>query len=424
MDTICCPVAPPETRSKVVSQMRDIYTGADQVVVIDAWLAGTKEQASPRTVAEVCMRIVVSDWNSRLKTLQEGALAQRLQVAFGSSLVDLSMEYFADFVQFCNGKAWAVNVELRDVMLKLRGMALHKNVSEDETFRSIFESLRFRMTAKTSDEAVCTATLFGLDASDVVRTRGDTDAEKHEKRMLKFWGKMSKIPCELLWDLASETLRIDGFRWAPTSLRGSSNVGMREERSAFATLYQPDPTRGVVFQCPGILLNCPNHQVHDEFFVKNERGSWHRVSRISIELLRRCSAEGVSYLQDPSIQVPYNPWILEDGRRNSGRPIAHKGPFSLALIGADGLNEADFVETMVLAAVEESNDSEIFVRGCCKTAVMEITDPFHVSYLNIMFNEHEKTERTSSAPFGLEANAVRYVHGMKRLPDTQRWVLD
>jgi hypothetical protein len=96
MDTICCPVAPPETRSKVVSQMRDIYTGADQVVVIDAWLAGTKEQASPRTVAEVCMRIVVSDWNSRLKTLQEGALAQRLQVAFGSSLVDLSMEYFAD----------------------------------------------------------------------------------------------------------------------------------------------------------------------------------------------------------------------------------------------------------------------------------------------------------------------------------------
>ena len=249
-----------------------MYKSAELVVAIDSWLANTNARGGVKTVVEVFTRVAISDWNSRLWTLQEGAIPQRLQVMFDNSTIDVNKEYLTDFAQFYNEPAWAMKIELRDTLLKMRGMALSEDVNEAQTVRSVFESVRYRMTTRQSNEAVCLATLFDLNALEVVRIRGCTGTGKNANRMAQIWRMLGRIPCELLWDIAYQPLRIEGLRWAPYSLRGMSKIGIREERSAFAMLYQPEPRRGVVFQCPGILLDCPLQRLHDEFYLKDDQG--------------------------------------------------------------------------------------------------------------------------------------------------------
>lgn len=79
MDTLCVPVKDDEARKQAIRKMRNIYERVDRVLVLDSWT-----QALPRSadIIEKACRLYLSNWQSRLWTLQEGVLAHDLFIQF------------------------------------------------------------------------------------------------------------------------------------------------------------------------------------------------------------------------------------------------------------------------------------------------------------------------------------------------------
>ncbi|KAI8605270.1 hypothetical protein EDD21DRAFT_350175 [Dissophora ornata] len=84
IDTICMPTLK-DLRGKVVAQLRDIYLRACATLVVDAGLIST----AARTVLDLSLAILLSDWSSRIWTLQEGVLASRLLLCVGGQVLAL-----------------------------------------------------------------------------------------------------------------------------------------------------------------------------------------------------------------------------------------------------------------------------------------------------------------------------------------------
>jgi hypothetical protein len=75
MDTLCIPVDDDDLRMKAIKRMTPTYKSAEKMMVIDSSLNDTfAEKAS----TEFCADLLISAWNGRCWTLQEGALAQEL----------------------------------------------------------------------------------------------------------------------------------------------------------------------------------------------------------------------------------------------------------------------------------------------------------------------------------------------------------
>ena len=75
MDTLCIPADDDDLRMKAIKRMTPTYKSAEKVMVIDSSLSDTfGEKAS--TV--FCVDLLISAWNGRSWTLQEGALAEEL----------------------------------------------------------------------------------------------------------------------------------------------------------------------------------------------------------------------------------------------------------------------------------------------------------------------------------------------------------
>ncbi|KAF9431896.1 hypothetical protein BGZ76_011563 [Entomortierella beljakovae] len=73
VDTLCMPKSK-ELRHEVVKQLKNIYLNAGATLVIDAGLMVTVA----KTVLDLSLVIFLSDWSSRIWTLQEGVLASKL----------------------------------------------------------------------------------------------------------------------------------------------------------------------------------------------------------------------------------------------------------------------------------------------------------------------------------------------------------
>lgn len=67
--------------------MRQIYEGADHVLILDAQL--NNFNATNIDFLEICTRLLFSSWTRRLCALQEGALARKLWVQLADDPVDL-----------------------------------------------------------------------------------------------------------------------------------------------------------------------------------------------------------------------------------------------------------------------------------------------------------------------------------------------
>ena len=87
VDTLCCPVNPPEATELAIKLMRKTYENASRVIVIDSWLQNQK--VSDLSIAEIIMRIALSGWTRRLWTYQEGTINKKLSVWFADKTVDI-----------------------------------------------------------------------------------------------------------------------------------------------------------------------------------------------------------------------------------------------------------------------------------------------------------------------------------------------
>ncbi|KAK3846447.1 MAG: hypothetical protein J3R72DRAFT_417655 [Linnemannia gamsii] len=84
IDTLCMPTDS-ELRGKVVGQLRNIYLNAAATLVVDAGLIST----IARNTLDLSLAILLSDWSSRVWTLQEGVLASKLLFCIGEQVMAL-----------------------------------------------------------------------------------------------------------------------------------------------------------------------------------------------------------------------------------------------------------------------------------------------------------------------------------------------
>jgi hypothetical protein len=103
-----------------------------------------------------------------------------------------------------------------------------------------------RSTTKPSDEAVCLATLIGLDPQTIMDVEAD-----HQVRMKALFTSIERVPISLLFGRTSR-LQEDGYRWIPTTLLWKSGWGYSPPNAVQE--YGFADARGIHFSRMGFKL--------------------------------------------------------------------------------------------------------------------------------------------------------------------------
>lgn len=200
IDTLLVPLIQP-LRQRTISSMGTIYRNSKAMIVVDRDLLSVK---GPRT--HRALQIWLSDWMTRLWTLQEGWMClHKIHFAFQDRLVPI--------YELTQG-LYHLN-PLREILAGpyhpvVIGTSLHFDPGEGSTgdITKFAASLQRRHTSKWWDEAICLATLLG-----------------HEVLALPYRPKLedllklmsSSIPMEVMF-LNGPRSDLEGFRWAPKTL--------------------------------------------------------------------------------------------------------------------------------------------------------------------------------------------------------------
>ena len=110
LDTICVPLQQfnGSARDQAMTTMKDVYSNAYQVLVLDADL---EKEVIPDK-CEAFIRTSLCGWMGRLWVLHEATLANRLYVKFGNGLLDLNKSY----------EELSSHLRARDGLTKLQGV--------------------------------------------------------------------------------------------------------------------------------------------------------------------------------------------------------------------------------------------------------------------------------------------------------------
>lgn len=226
IDTLCCPVEPPEAKAMALSKMKEPYVGASFVLVLSASLQEVNTLALDPI--EISLRIFTSTWMGRLWTLQEGALPRSLWFQFEDAVVDLrqmwikAMDIYGSDI---GRKGLALDVM---VLYKSLRRFFHPEAGEQPLdLDAIDRALQFRSVTVPSDEPLLIAGLLSLDIAHLL------DGPEGS-RMQRLWALMPSvsggIPKNILFCRGAR-LRQQGFRWAPASLlsfRGVQDGRLRD----------------------------------------------------------------------------------------------------------------------------------------------------------------------------------------------------
>lgn len=214
LDTVCVPpdsqatdVMSQRAQAAALNKMRQSYEEAHAVLVLDSWLLDQGIQDLRDT--EVLMRILCSNWNTRLWTLQEGALARLLFFQFA----DLAYEADIGVNKLITDETYPLDdVTLKPTIVQcfqdFRSLAWDGRKTSSIT--ALMHALKVRTTSVASDEALCLAALLNVDISAVW-------SAPEEARMHVLWQLVKQVPAALVF-YTGRKLEHKGSRWAPRSL--------------------------------------------------------------------------------------------------------------------------------------------------------------------------------------------------------------
>ncbi|KAF9101757.1 hypothetical protein BGX27_011343, partial [Mortierella sp. AM989] len=94
IDTLCMPTKM-DFRRAVIGKLRDIYMNASATLVVDAGLKSTELSSA----LDLSLAVMLSDWSSRVWTLQEGVLASKLLFCVGNRVMALPQVCGPPFLQ-------------------------------------------------------------------------------------------------------------------------------------------------------------------------------------------------------------------------------------------------------------------------------------------------------------------------------------
>ncbi|CAM6126967.1 unnamed protein product [Calypogeia fissa] len=271
VDTLCIPQEPQERRKAIIG-MEKIYSNAlGCVVVTPTYLACD---------GHLAYRVVCSDWNSRVWTLQEGWLANVTYI-----LLEDGLTSYDAYVRSMYGRE-IPGLEARCLMLTQYVATRAAGVSLD----TVFKMCSSRSTSKKADMYNGVAALLGGEYYS-------TDEEETLKMMVR---------CGCLIDVAITLIDVPrltattGACWAPSAMQGyrlgvgTGQYACATEKGLQLTLLHARP-----------FVNDPHENSHHRnnaflaYFRRRFNGQWHyhssiNVPRVTIErLLREGEVENV-----------------------------------------------------------------------------------------------------------------------------------
>ncbi|RDW91443.1 hypothetical protein BP5796_02608 [Coleophoma crateriformis] len=215
MDTLCVPRYPDHIYKRAIMQMRQVYSEAERVLVLDAELLASSALAK---YEEIEMRIETSRWVRRLWTVQEGALARRLFFQFADQAVITSTGTILwisrqnDLAKnFYNSIGWDCHMAFESYQTMTDKSALVQYIW--------MKLLHNRSVTVPADEPICAAILLNFDMEYLIL------ADNHDERMRRYWEMHENhVPVALLF-LPGSRLKTRGFKWAPDSVLPCSFAG-------------------------------------------------------------------------------------------------------------------------------------------------------------------------------------------------------
>jgi Heterokaryon incompatibility protein (HET) len=284
MDTLCVPVEPQhkEHRQTAIRRMRDTYARAKKVLVLDSEIQSGSREAQ---FLECSARIFTSSWLRRLWTLQEGVFANDICFQFRDGPRSLSSLHGAFLDDLREGGSFytVVGASLLSLFyVCLRSFDL--DATPERLLINIWTSLEWRTTSNPSDEAICIATLMGIDPVALLQT-------VPQDRMQTLLCAIKILPPGIIF-LSGERLSVEGFRWAPKSLLGRKKgtypypLQMFYSRTLWTStaLATIDAAGGLRASFPGFLLSQqPDSQITLPFDLLYE----------GVGTLRRCEVQAL-----------------------------------------------------------------------------------------------------------------------------------
>ena len=201
IDTICVPRGKDdrEHRKVAIDLMKETYQNADKVLVLDAQLL----HSSSRVPAEeILVRILSSWWMTRLWTLQEGLLADKLQFQFQDRALNAE-DMLSDIMPIHHSSVWRETYEF------FSSLRVLKTAPPWMKLRYFWNYLQWRSTSHASDETICLSILMGKQPSKAL---SDLPFES----MKSFLTQMDGIPSNIIF-MPGPRIPEEGWKWAPTS---------------------------------------------------------------------------------------------------------------------------------------------------------------------------------------------------------------
>jgi hypothetical protein len=340
LDTLC---VPPDSKAKenprtlnaqnlAISTMVSVYGIAKTVLVLDSQLLSVKRAQLSDT--ETFLRIFCSKWNTRLWTLQEGALARNLSFQFADTFYDAE----DGIKRLLDEQDLVLDFTLKPLIMRrwhdIRWFQKEGDVVTALT--GLMQALQIRSTSVASDEALCLTTLLQLDVPKILAVPPENATE----RMLEFWKQMPQIPSRLIFHDGPK-LKTTFFSWAPASLL-LDRTGLKNlpsyERNGDVTTVTPV---GIVPQFRGFFLRVDDRiRIGDTFFFYQGGFNWFEVTLDDIGLREEV---GTSTL----FENPPHPWGY------AGLPHG-RGRANLCIILEHEVHASHRVATGLLAVVVAS----------------------------------------------------------------------
>lgn len=178
--------------------------------MLDSWIMRASRTAS---ITGRLARIRMSNWHHRLWTFQEGGLARNLTSKYMDG-AQSTYTYATDVRRMAFPQKYSSNeVCLERVALFSYFESLYDQLKVKDLSRSLLDrflyvihACRDRSTSRPRDEAICYATMLGLDAAEML------DTTSADERMRYLLVKIGRFPKNILLESAP---RLPGLGWAP-----------------------------------------------------------------------------------------------------------------------------------------------------------------------------------------------------------------
>jgi hypothetical protein len=313
MDTLCVPVKDDEARKQAIRKMRNIYELADRVLVLDSWTQALSRSAD---IIEKACRLYLSNWQSRLWTLQESVLAHGLFIQFkdGPQSLESMQKDLQEAERSRSELRYYCTLGVTLYLVPLFALQLHRTPTDatSEVFLALLGGVVTRTTTKRSDETICLSTILAIDPAPLLDIPGKKERkltkeeelvreqQACEKRMQKFLEMVGSFEQGIVFsDLPR--LKSEGFGWAPKPFLDQPGLKMPESTNPFksdkAKMASVKPNgQGLLVTCPGILLTGVRSNLGCTVIVRQDPEFWCTLT------LKPEDAQEPNWDLDPALQ--------------------------------------------------------------------------------------------------------------------------